>query len=164
MVNIPHPGAWRRPSDFLGLVADQVSQGRRACLLTTLPDRDAVRLSHQEGTLFSGWQVARPSASLGLDFDSCTFQALLKWHLGIPLIPQDRAGGLCPLGCCSPIDALGDHMVTCLKAKSWQRHQCIQSFMARFRQASIPHRLEVSVLGDQKRDADILLPNWDSAQ
>ena len=107
--------------------------------------------------------MARPSATLGLDFDSSTFQELLKWHLGIPTLPFDWAGAQCPLGCIAPIDAYGDHIVTGKKAKAWQRHQCIQSLMARcFRQAGIPHRLEVSILGDQKRDADILLPQWES--
>ena len=113
--------------------------------------------------MFSDWQVARPSTTLGLAFDSSTFQVLVKWHLVIPLLPIDWTGAPYPLGCNAPIDANGDHIVTCRKAKAWQRHQCIQSFMARcFRQAGIPHRLEVSILGDQKRDADILCPQWES--
>ncbi len=43
--------------------------------------------------------AAPPSAALGLAFDSQTYRILLKWHLGIPLVPSTLEGSTCPLAC-----------------------------------------------------------------
>jgi hypothetical protein len=80
--------------------------------------RDAIRLSQIAGPASSGWMAARPSASLGLSFDPATYRVLLRWHLGIPLLPPSLEGSPCPLGCGSPVDSYGDHVVCCRKKQS----------------------------------------------
>ena len=88
---------------------------------------------------------------------------LLKWHLGVPLIPEPWAGMPCPLNCGEALDPFGDHLVCCGKNKLWQRHLGIQQFISRCLQSrGLPHKLEQSSMADLKRDADILLPRWEN--
>ena len=116
-----------------------------------------------ENCTSSSWICVRPSSALGTVLDGTTYRALLKWHLGIPLLPPPLAGSPCPLGCGAPLDPYGDHAVCCPKGKLWDRHQRIQDFFARQLQSrGIPHRLEISVQHDHKRDADIFLPHWEA--
>ena len=143
--------------------SDQVSRHTRQARLDRAAPRDAVRISQSSGPISSGWMAARPSTALGLAFDGPTYRVLLKWHLGIPLLPEPLEGSRCPLGCGAVVDAYGDHMVCCQRNKAWERHLGVQSFLCRCLQhAAIPHKREQSMLGDLKRDADVLIPSWDA--
>ncbi len=140
--------------------ADQIGSFFRKGLMDQATVRDAIRLSQIAGPASSGWMAARPSASLGLSFDPATYRVR---HLRIPLLPPSLEGSPCHLGCGSPVDSYGDHVVCCRKNKAWERHLGIQSYLSLCLQnAAIPHRREQSMAGDLKRDADILIPSWDA--
>ena len=157
----PQPGPHRLQHWW----SDQSAIHAKTALLLSANIRDAVRISQTTGPGSSGWMAAPPSAALGLAFDSPTYRILLKWHLGIPLVPASLEGTACPLACGASVDTFGDHMVCCKRNKLWERHLGIQSYLSRCLQASaIPHRREQSAAGDLKRDADILIPSWDTGQ
>ena len=108
--------------------------------------------------------VASPCPSAGTTLDAFSYRSLLRWHLGVPLIPVILSGRPCPLGCGQPLDPFGDHVVCCRRNKLWQRHRTLQAFLtAALRARGIPVKEEVSICSDLKRDADILLPHWDGA-
>ena len=139
------------------------SLGRKHRLTNSVGDKDAIRLSQQQGPITSGWLTVRPSPLLNTVFSSSTFRTILQWHLGTLLLPTEWAGVPCPLGCKMLLHPYGDHAVSCMHGGLvWHRHRGIQTFIARcLRNAGIPHKLEVSVSHDALRDADIHLPNWD---
>jgi len=86
---------------------------------------------------------------------------LLKWHLGVPLLPADCAGRPCPL-CGGPVDVFGDHAVACKKSGFGDRHLGTQTFFCQvLTQSRVPHDREVDVAGNGRRPADILLKAWD---
>jgi hypothetical protein len=153
------------PHDKQHWWTEQIGSHTKARLLRDSNPRDAIRLSQTIGPGSSGWMAAPPSPSLGLTFDSSTYRVLLRWHLGIPLVPASLEGAACPLGCGTTVDTFGDHMVCCRKNKAWERHLGIQSYLSRCLQSSaIPHRREQSAAGDLKRDADILIPSWEAGR
>ena len=139
-------------------------QMARPALLQSLGDRDLIRIEHQNTFVSSAWMVAPPCPVTGTTLDPFSYRALLKWHLGMPLIPVTLSGTPCPLGCGQPLDPFGDHIVCCNKNKLWQRHRNLQAYLSgAFRGRGIPVKEEVSICSDLKRDADILLPHWDGA-
>jgi len=89
------------------------------------------------------------------------YSTLLKWHLGVPLLPADGAGRPCPL-CGGPVDIFGHHDVSCKKSGFGERHLGTQSFLCQvLTQARIPHDREVDIAGNGRRPADVLLRAWD---
>jgi hypothetical protein len=102
----------------------------KARLLKDSTPRDAVRISQNTRPGSSGWMSAPPSTSLGFTFD---YRLLLKCQLGIPLVPASLEGAACPLGCGSPVDTFGDHMVCCRKKQGvgkTPRHQILLELMS----------------------------------
>jgi len=102
-----------------------------------------------------------PVAGQGLCLAGANYSTLLKWHLGVPLLPADCAGRPCPL-CGGPVDIFGDHAVSCNKSGLGDRHLGTQSFFCQvLTQARIPHDREVDVTGNARRPAEVLLSAWD---
>jgi len=96
-------------------------------------------------------------AGQGLCLAGANYSTLLKWHLGVALLPADCAGRPCPL-CGGPVDIFGDHAVSCKMSGFGERYLGTQSFFCQvLTQARIPHDLEVDIAGDGRRSADVLL-------
>jgi len=75
-----------------------------------------------------GWLSPPPVAGQGLCLAGANYSTLLKWHLGVPMLPADYAGRPCPL-CGGPEDIFGDHTVSCKKSGFGDRHPGTQSFL-----------------------------------
>ena len=59
------------------------------------------------------------------------------------------------------MDAYGDHAVRCTQNNVWQRHYLVQDYLLRqFRSAGIQCLREQSLLHTERREADLLIPNW----
>jgi hypothetical protein len=88
------------PSALVGLLLTWTRDGRitpartgrhpHQSLPTALGQHPVYLANHGPGS--SGWMATPPSAALGLSFDSPTYRVLLKWHLGIPLVPAAFEG------------------------------------------------------------------------
>jgi len=87
------------------------------------------------------------------------YSTILKWHLGVPLLPADCAGRPCPL-CGGPLDIFGDHAVSCNKSGFGNGHLDNQPFFCVITQARIPHDREVDIARNGRRPVYILLKAW----
>ena len=89
-----------------------------------------------------------------------TTDYLLRWWLGLPILPTGLTLPGCPL-CQEPVDPFGDHFVCCDQSGSTRRHNALRDaiFDALVR-SSIPAAKEQSCNGRQ-RPADILLLAWE---
>jgi len=80
--------------------SSRVTQVKAAALLDLATGRDVPRLEAQRGGGAGGWLSAPPVAGQGLCLTGANYSTLLKWHLGVSLLPADCAGRPCPLcGC-----------------------------------------------------------------
>jgi len=87
-------------------------------------------------------------AGQGLCLTGAHYSTLLKWHLGVPLLPADCAGRPCHL-CGGPMDVFGDHAVACKKSGFGDRHLGIQIFFCQvLTQSRVPHDREVDISGN----------------
>jgi len=100
---------------------------KAAALLQEETGREAPRLKTQRAAKASGWLSAPKVAGQGLCLAGAHFSTLLKWHLGVPLLPADYACRPCPL-CGGPVDVFGDHAVSCKKSGFGHRHLGTQTF------------------------------------
>ena len=102
-----------------------------------------------------------PHRSLHTKVSCTTYQLLLKWWLGIPLIPTTVGPISCPL-CHSPCDVYGDHFVCCVQNNFYGRHTAVQDALLRILESSsIPcSREQGTGLGGKERPADVLLHHW----
>jgi len=102
-----------------------------------------------------------PVAGQGLCLAGANYSTLLKWHLGVPLVPADCADRPFLL-CGGPVDIFRDHAVSCKKSGFGDRHLGTQSFLCQVpAKAPVPHDREVDVAGNGRRPAYILLKAWD---
>ena len=92
------------------------------------------------------------------------YRSLLRWHLGIPLLPRSFEGTTCPMGCGASIDVFGDHLVCCRRNKLWERHYGIQEFISRcLHSHCLPHRLEEVIDNNDRCQlrTDVTLLRWE---
>jgi len=82
---------------------------------------DVVRLEARRSGKAGGWLSAPPLAGQVFCLAEANYSALLKWHMGLPLLPADCAGRPYPV-CGGPVDILGDHAVSCKKSGFGDRH------------------------------------------
>jgi len=102
-----------------------------------------------------------PVVGQGFCPTGANYSTLLKWHLGVPLLPAGCAGRPCPL-CGGPVDVFGDHAVSCKKSGFGDRHQGTQTFFCQvLAQSRVPHDREVDIAINGRRPADFLLKAWD---
>jgi len=73
----------------------------------------------------------------GLCLTGANYSTLLKWQLGVHLLPADCAGRPCPL-CGWPVDVFGDHAVSCKKSGFEDRHLGTQTFFCQVLAGSLP--------------------------
>ena len=121
--------------------------------------RDRARLRCITDTSAGSWLVPCPVENLGLQLTPSEFTILLKWWLGISLLPLDDLDDPnvgCP-SCGEAIDVYGDHFLCCRKGGMIQRHSAVVEHLW-----NICANLEVSLTG-RTRPADILLTHWKGA-
>jgi len=96
-----------------------------------------------------------------MSLPGANYSTLLKWHLGVPLLPADCAGRPCYV-CGGPVEIFGDHAMSCKKSGFGDRHLGTQSFFRQvITQARVPHDHEADIAGNGRRPADMLLKTWD---
>ena len=123
-------------------------------LLSRASARDRVRLQSLSAPLSGSWLTALPSSQLGLSFSPQEFQALMKWRLGLPIIPIGQHQ--CPF-CGEVMDNFGDHSTCCAKSNLTARHTCVVNAIARvLKSVALDVTTEVAILGRQ-RPADLLI-------
>jgi len=107
----------------------RLTQVKGVPLLEAATGRNVPRLESQRAGKAGGWlSPPPPVAGQGLCLAGTNYSTLLKWHLGVPLLPADCAGRPCPL-CGGPVDIFGNHAVSCKKSGFGDRHLGTQSFL-----------------------------------
>jgi hypothetical protein len=135
-----------------------VEQRSRLCQLGTA--RDMARLQCQGGPVANGWMSVLPSRALRTDISDPDYRLLLRWWLGLPILPTGRTLPGCPM-CAEPVDPFGDHFVCCDKAGSTRRHNALRdALFDTLIGSNICAAKEVSCNG-RHRPADILLIAWE---
>jgi len=139
-----------------------VTQAKAAALIEAATGREVPRLEAQRAGKSGGWlSPPPPPAGQGLCLSGPHYSTLLKWHLGVPLLPAGCAGRSCPL-CGGPVDVFGDHAVSGKKSGFGDRHLGTQtSFCQVLTQSRVSHDREVDIAGNGRRLADIMLKAWD---
>jgi len=137
--------------------SSRVTQAKAAALLEAATGRDVRRWEAQRAGKAGGCLSVLPVTGQGLCLTGAHYSTLLKWHLGVPLLPADCAGRPCPL-CRGPVDVFGDHAVSCKKLGFGDRHLGTQTFFCQvLTQSRVPHDREVDIAGKGRHPADILL-------
>ena len=121
--------------------------------------RDLARLKCLNSKLSGAWVGCIPVQRLGLKIGNIEFVNLLKFRLGIPVIPCDMAGSPCPR-CDAAVDVFGDHFLVCKNAGFWHRHNLVCDVLSQeLTSYGIQHEVEKSFAG-LERPADIWIPHW----
>ena len=106
----------------------------------------------------TGWLRALPSKALQTEIPDIEFRLLLRWWLGLPVLPVGVSLPECPL-CRGSIDPFGDHFVCCELNGSTQRHN---AFRDAFRTMCVRFGVVVQKEAEcvaGRRPADIVLVN-----
>ena len=93
---------------------EKIAAQHKAGVVARLTGRDLPRWEAQSTGRAGAWMSAPPAPGLGLAIPGERYGTLLRWHLGLPLLPADCAGRPCPV-CAAPVDVFGDHAVCCVK-------------------------------------------------
>ena len=140
--------------------AEQVAMEQRSRLCQSGTARDMARLRSQDGPVANGWMSVLPSKALRTDIPDVDFRMLLRWWLGLPLLPTGCTLPGCPL-CEEPVDPFGDHFVCCSKNGLTRRHNALRdAIFDVLMQSAIPAAKEVTSR-NRRRPADILLVAWE---
>ena len=125
--------------------------------------RDQARLAVQRNALGAPWLDGRTSGNQGIP--DAEFKLLLRWHLGIPILPLGVQLPACPL-CQEAIDPYGDHFVTCSLNGCKQRHDRLRDALAdNLRRSGILHLVEQCCSERSSlRPADVLLMHWEGGR
>ena len=127
-------------------------------VLRSASARDCARLRCQADSEAGSWLQACPSSGLGLRLNPTEFMVLLRWWLGIPLVPADTSLS-CP-SCGDSMDCFGDHLLCCKLGGFWTRHKAIVDMLYHFgRAAGLTVTLEVAI-GGLERPADLMFSPW----
>ena len=125
-------------------------------LLARASARSLARLKELKGPNSGAWLTPPPAPALGLSFSPAEFKKLLKWRLGIQLLPQPIP---CPR-CAEMMDIYGDHAMTCARMSHVARHRYLVDALARVAALSGARiQREVAVAG-RLRPADLLVSGW----
>ncbi len=90
--------------------------------------RDRVRRASQKGPIVTAWLSALPSCAAQSEIPDADFRLLLRWWLGLPILPTGVTLPECPL-CRQSVDPFGDHLVCCEQNVCAVRHN---TFAMRF--------------------------------
>ena len=133
--------------------------------------RDAARLASQKGGLGAAWMQVSAFDEGPSRISPDEYRLALRWHLGLPILPQDQEGATCP-ACGDPADTLGDHLLCCRRNNFYTRHFAVQeTFISMAQAGDLSFGREVSLtkscaneaagsLQPAIRPADLLLKAW----
>jgi hypothetical protein len=125
--------------------------------------RDRTRLACQKGPVATGWLQALPSRVQQTHISDTDFRLLLRWWLGLPILPVGETLPGCPL-CKESIDPFGDHFVCCEQNGCTQRHNAFRdAFFAMCVRNGLAIEKEAECLAG-RRPADVLLLQWSRGQ
>jgi hypothetical protein len=157
-------GASKHPQFALSELAHRANRAK--LLANCSSSREKLRLEAVAREGAGAWLQAVPCAAVGMKFDRDEFLVLLKWWLGMDIMPAD--GGTCQEGCggkvCgAPLDSLGDHAVLCGYGPSrTTRHDAVnEKWAAQLRAFGFRVKMEVRTDPETKRRAaDTWVENW----
>ena len=130
---------------------------------STGSSRDRTRRACQKGPVATGWLNALPSRVQQTEIPDTEFRLLLRWWLGLPILPTGVTLPGCPL-CKESIDPFGDHLVCCEQNGCAQRHNAFRNaFFALCVRSGLAAQKEAQCVGG-RRPADILLLLWTRGQ
>ena len=125
--------------------------------------RDRVRRACQKGPVATGWLTVLPNKAHRTEIPDTEFRLLLRWWLGLPLLPVGATLPGCPL-CRGSIDPFGDHFVCCEQNGCTQRHNAFRNaFHAMCVRYGIAVEKEAECVAG-RRPADVLLLQWSRGQ
>ena len=143
--------------------AEKVADVQSQRLDTVGSARDRSRRACQQGPVATGWLQALPNKALRTEIPDTEFRLLLRWWLGLPILPVGVTLPGCPL-CRGSIDPFGDHFVCCEQNGSTQRHNAFRdAFHTMCVRYGVAVEKEAECLAG-RRPADILLINWSRGQ
>jgi hypothetical protein len=143
--------------------AEQVSEAQSRRHDAKGSVRDRTRLACQKGPVATGWLRALPNRALHTDIPDCEMRLLLRWWLGLAILPEGKTLPGCPL-CNDALDPYGDHFVCCERNGSTRRHNAFRdAFFAMCAGQGVAVQKEVEC-HNKKRPADILLVQWSRGQ
>ena len=87
--------------------------------------RDGHRLLCLSFPLNGAWLSCTPSTVDNLAIRDAEFRSLVKYRLGLPILPPATIGTPCPF-CQAPV---GDHCLNCSKSRQWARHNAVRDFL-----------------------------------
>ena len=143
--------------------AEKVAEVQGQRLDSSGSARDRSRRVCQRGPVATGWLRALPNKALRTEIPDTEFRLLLRWWLGLPLLPVGVSLPGCPL-CRESIDPFGDHFVGCEHNGCSQRHNAFRdAFHALCTRYGMAVEKEAECIAG-RRPADILLLNWSRGQ
>jgi len=143
--------------------AEQVSDVQSQRLDAFGSARDRTRRACQKGPLATGWLRTLPNKALRTEIPDADYRLLLRWWLGLPILPVGVTLPGCPL-CRGSIDPFGDHFVCCELNGCSQRHN---AFRNAFHEMCVRYGIAVEKEAEclaGRRPADILLLQWSRGQ
>ena len=136
-----------------GWWAEKVADVQSQRLETAGSARDRSRRVCQQGPVATGWLQALPNKALRTEIPDAEFRLLLRWWLGLPILPVGVTLPGCPL-CRGSIDPFGDHFVCCEQNGSTQRHNAFRdafhAMCARYGVTVEKEAESVSLAGDRR--------------
>ena len=143
--------------------AEQVDEVRSQMVDGKGSVRDRVRRASQKGPVATAWLGALPSRAARTEIPDAEFRLLLRWWLGLPILPTGVTLPECPL-CRESVDPFGDHLVCCEQNGCAARHNAFRNaFFAVCVQHGIAVEKEPECLAG-RRPADVLLLLWTRGQ
>ena len=143
--------------------AEQVADVQNQRLATKGTARDRTRRVCQQGPVATGWLCVLPNRGLRTTIPDSEFRLLVRWWLGLPILPVGATLPGCPL-CRASIDPFGDHLVCCELNGCTQRHNAFRNaFHAICSRHGIAVEKEAECVAG-RRPADILLLQWSRGQ
>lgn len=144
-------------------MADRVSDERRSRLQSHGPVRDRARLICQNGGFANAWMKALPCKALRTDIPDREYRLLLRWWLGVAILPTTAPLPGCTL-CGEPVDPFGDHLICCARNGCTRQHTSLRdAFFGTLVSAGIPAAREVACQG-REHPADVLLVAWEKGR
>jgi hypothetical protein len=140
--------------------SSQVAEARRRALPEGCPLRDKCRLALQGMPHSSAWLGLTPNKGTSDKMSGSEFQLVLRWWLGLPVLPSTRPLQ-CPL-CGGVADIFGDHFLCCKKGLITKRHHHVRDTLAALlREGGFAAEVEMTI-GDRLRPADIALQGFEA--